>query len=180
MGLLIGVSLVFISFLFFGREQGTYDILITSGLLIAFLFSMSILFGKGGIKTKLLWMAIVILWAFINHLTEPYIIDHSYRIYINENKRVLNEIDTLLMQKKGDISVLNDSVIFQGQQLSRDEIIKLKESRKKLDVYQIYKSENGIYYGLWGFLDVRLGITYLPAGVEPDKHYRHLAESWFR
>ena len=83
------------------------------------------------------------------------------------------------MRKKGDIVLLNDSISSKGDQLTTFESNKLREGRKRLNVYLISKSDNGIYYGLWGFLDVRLGITYWTENKEPDIRYRHLTDNWF-
>jgi hypothetical protein len=83
-----------------------------------------------------------------------------------------------LIHKQGDITILNDS-ISKGVQLTTLESDKLREGRKKLGVYIISKSDNEIYYGLWGFLDVRLGITYLNDIKKPDNNYRHLTGNWF-
>lgn len=179
-GVLVGIALVFVSFLFFGRKQGTYQALLISGLVTTLVFFASILFAKVHIKTKLFWIAIVILLAVVHQLIEPFLIDHSYRIFISENQSELNEINNLLMQKEGDITVSRDTVVSKGGQLSANETMKLKERQEKLGVYTILKFDKGLYYGLWGFLDVRLGISYLPGKSDPQKKYRHLIESWFR
>ena len=177
-GLLIGVALTFVSFLFFGRQQGTYQILNFGGLLVALIFFLTILFGKGHPKTKILWTIVVVLCAVVQQLTEPFLIDTSYRFYISQNKTILTEINNILINKSGDITILNDS-ISKGDQLTTLESDKLREGRNKLGVYIISKSDNGIYYGLWGFLDVRLGITYLTNKIKPDNNYRHLTDNWF-
>ncbi len=177
-GLLIGVVLTFVSFLFFGRQQGTYQILIISGLLTASIFYLTILFGKGQLKAKLFWTVIIVLCTVVQKLTEPFLIDTSYRFYISQNKNILKEINDILIDKRGDITILNDS-ISKGAQLTILENDKLREGRKRLGVYIISKSDNQIYYGLWGFLDVRLGITYLTDNIKPDNNYRHLTGNWF-
>lgn len=177
-GLLSGVVLTFVSFLFFGRQQGAYQILNIGGLVTALIFYLTILFGKGHFKTKIVWTLVVVLCAVVQQLTEPFFIDTSYRLYINQNKNVLTEINNILINKQGEITILNDS-ISNGNQLTTLESDKIREGRKKLDVYIISKSDNGIYYGLWGFLDIRLGITYLTGKVKQDCNYRHLTGNWF-
>ena len=177
-GLCIGVVLTFVSFLFFGRQQGTYQILNIGGLLAALIFYLTILFNKGHLKTKIFWTLVVIVCAVVQQLTEPFLIDTSYRVYISKNKNALTEINNILINKQDDITILNDS-ISKGDQLTILEKGKLREGQKKLGVYIISKSNNGIYYGLWGFLDVRLGITYLTDKVNPGNNYRHLTGNWF-
>jgi len=178
-GLIVGIALIFVSFLFFGRQQGIYQILSVSGFVIALAFFLSIILGKGPKKTKLIWTVVVILLAVIQHLTEPYLIDTSYRMYISGHKAVLDEINAMLMQKRGEVSVLGDSVSCREGTLNANEIAVLKEGREKLGVYIISSLDKGVYYGLWGFLDVRLGITYWLDG-DQGKQYRHLTGNWFR
>jgi hypothetical protein len=177
-GLLIGIAFVFLSFLFFGRQQGIYQILLFGGLVTALIFYLTILFRKGQLKTKIFWTLVVILCIVVQQLTEPLFIDTSYRIYISQNKNVLTEINNILIDKRADITILNDSIT-KSDQLTTFESNKLREGRKKLGVYIISKSNSGIYYGLWGFLDVRLGITYWTEKNEPDNKYRHLTGNWF-
>ena len=130
------------------------------------------------IWTKIFWTVVVVLCAVVQQLTEQFLIDTSYRIYISQNKNILTEINNILIKKQGDITILNDS-ISKGNQLTALESDKLREGRKKLGVYIISKSDKGVYYGLWGFLDVRLGITYWTGSVEPDNNYQHLTGNWF-
>jgi len=177
-GLLIGVALTFVSFLFFGRQQDTYQILLICGLVTALVFYLTILFGKGQLNTKIFWTGVVVLCAVVQQFTAPFLIDTSYRFYISQNKNVLTEINNILINKQGDITILNDS-ISKDDQLTVLESDKLREGRKKLGVSIISKSDNGIYYGLWGFLDVRLGITYLTDKIKADNNYRHLTGNWF-
>jgi hypothetical protein len=178
-GLLIGIVLTFLSFLFFGREQDTYQILLIGGLVTALIFYLVILLSKGHLRTKIFWTFVVILCAVIEQLTQPLLVNSSYRIYISQNKNTLTEINNILMNKKGDIVMLNDNISSKGDQLTTFESSKLREGRKRLDAYIISKSDNGIYYGLWGFLDVRLGVTYWTESKEPDNRYRHLIGNWF-
>jgi len=177
-GLLIGVVSTFLSFLLFDRQQGPYQILNIGGLVAALIFYLVILLGKGLLKTKIFWTVVVVLCAIVQQLTEPFLIDTSYRLYISQNKNVLTEINNILITKQGDITILNES-ISRSDHLTTLESNKLLEGRKKLGVYIISKSDNGIYYGLWGFLDVRLGITYLPDKIKSDNNYRHLTGNWF-
>jgi len=177
-GLLIGVVLTFVSFLFFGRQQGTYQVLLICGLLTALIFYLDILFGKCHVKTKIFWTVVVVLCVVVQQLTEPFLIDTSYRVYISQNKNILTEINNILINKQGDITILNDS-ISKGDQLTALESDKLREGQKKLGTYIISKSDKRIYYGLSGFLDVRLGITYWTGIVKPDNKYQRFTGNWF-
>ena len=178
--LLLGLVLVSTSFLFFGRQQDTYLILNIGGLATALIAYLTILFGKGHIKIKSFWTAIVILSVIVQQFAEPIIIDSSYLIYIRQNKSTLIEINNILLQKSGDITVSADTVITKNDSLTTDETSRLRTDREKLGVYHIAKYDKGVYYGLWGFLDVRLGIAFLPGKRKSDNQYRHLTGNWFR
>jgi hypothetical protein len=178
-GLLTGIASVFVSFLFFARKQDAYNILLLGGLATALIFYLTILFSREQRKAKLIWTAIVFLCAAIQQLVEPILINNSYRIYIHHNKGTLAEINSILMHRKGDITVFSDHVIAEGDSLSEEERSKLLDGREKLGVYQIFKFDQGVYYGMWGFLDVRLGITYLPNSSEAGSQYQHVTGNWF-
>ena len=178
-GLLAGIVLIFVSFLFFGRQHGTYQVLSIGGLAIAFGFYIAILFGKGHLKTKIFWTVFIVIGVIVQYLTEPFLRDISYRIFISQNKNTLTEINNILLKKQDDITILNGN-ISEGNQLSISEGQRLREASKELGAYIISKSDNRIYYGLWGFLDVRLGITYSQNKSKPGSNYWHLTGSWFR
>lgn len=178
-GLLTGLLLVIISFLFFGRHQNLYQILNIGGLAISFIFFLIILLRKGIVKSKIFWSIVVVVFVLLQRVTEPILIDASYRIYIRQNKNTLSSINNILLHKSGDITILNNNITDTNNQLTAYESKELIKGRKKLDVYIISKSDKGIYYGLWGFLDVRLGITYWTDIVKPGSDYRQLSENWF-
>ena len=176
---MVGIAITFLSFLFFARQHETYSILLICGLILSLLFFLRILFGKTSLKAKLLVTGIVIVSIAVQQMTELNLIDTSYKIYITKKKAVLDEVNTILLSKDGNVSILGET-FSDSSNLSNSEINKLKESRKKLGVYMISKTENSVYYGLWGFLDVRLGISYLTQKPTADKGKRHLKGSWYR
>ena len=179
-GLIVGIASIFVSFLFVGRQQGAYQILLLTGLATAFIFYLTILFGKERPRSKLLWTTLVIACAALQWLTEPILVDTSYRYYISQHQSTLTELNDILQRKQGDVFILNDSITSKSDTLTLHEIEMLKKGRKDLGVYLISKTDNEIYYGLWGFLDVRLGITNLTTQKGTDGKYRHLTASWFR
>jgi hypothetical protein len=178
-GLLVGIASIFLSFLFAGRQQGTYQILLLGGLAAAFVFYLTILFGRDKLKSKLFWSALVVACGVLQWLTEPILVDTSYRYYISQNQSTLNELNDILQRKQGEVFMSNDTVTAKSDTLTFAEKEKLKRGRKDLGVYMISKSDEGIYYGLWGFLDVRLGITYFPTPKPNSDRYRHLTGNWF-
>jgi hypothetical protein len=154
--------------------------MLLAGLLISGICYLWILFGCETIKSKLLWTGIVALGAVLNWLTESYFIDSSYRIYLHQFKEELAETNALLKNKPGEVWIINDSIsVKNGPALMPVEKQKLLQRIKRLGTYMILKTDSTIYYGLWGFLDVRLGLTYAISGSQPHEHSRHLKGNWF-
>ena len=179
-GLIIGIVLVFISFLFFGRQQNVYSILIISGLLLSLISYIVILVSKASLKSKIVCSGFVILCIILQQLTEGILIDASFRIYIKNNKKLLAELNTMLAHKHGDITIIQDSIHSLGEPLTASERNMLSNGRKELGVYMISSSKKEIYYGLYGFLDIRLGIRYPLDKVETSDNYRFLTDNWYR
>ena len=178
-GLLMGLVFVIMSFIFFGRQQNIYNFFLIGGLVISLIFFLIILFSKGTLKSKAFWTVVVILFVALQRLTEPLLIDSSYRIYIRQNESVLTAINNILIQKTGDITILNDSITQKRDQFTNQESQELIKGQKKLGTYLISKTDKGIYYGLWGFLDVRLGIIYLTDTTKRESNSRRLKGNWF-
>lgn len=176
-----GLLLVFISFLFYGRQAGTYMFLLTSGLLISLVSFIILLLSKKSRKTKIIWTIIVLLAAGLHYLTEPFLIKSSYLIYVYSNADELKAINNILSSHDGEINIDRYSVVAKSSQLSAQEIQRLKHLREKVDAYIIWKSNSSVYYGLYGFLDIRLGVVYVITGDKPTMQMvqRHLVDKWF-
>jgi hypothetical protein len=178
-GLTLGLFSTIISFLFFGRQQGTYQILVLSGLFVSLIFYLTILFGKETIKSKTIWTLVVVLAGTIQWLTEPLLIKSSYLIYLNSNDEELVVVNNILKDKSGEIHILNDNITDKNNLLTQAEKDSLVNLRQELNVYMISKTDNGIYYGLWGFLDVRIGLTYWTKTEKPKESITQLKDKWY-
>jgi hypothetical protein len=177
--LTIGLLSVITSFLFFGRQQGTYLLLLLSGLLVSSIFYLAILFSKDNIKSKLTWTLVIVVAITVQWLAEPILIKSSYLIYLNRNNKELTEVNNILKYKSGDISLLNDNLIDHRGLLTKTEKENLIKLKQKLDVNIISKTDNAIYFGLWRFLDVRLGITYKLESKFPNESFQQLKGNWY-
>jgi hypothetical protein len=179
-GSITGILAVLLSFLFFGRRQEVYLLLLNSGIIISLICFLWILFGSGTIKAKMAWTGIFALGIILNWLTESYFIYASYRIYLAHHKNELAKVNEILKNKPGEIWILRDSISEKsGSTLSSAEKQALLQEKEKLGVYLILKSDSTIYYGLWGFLDVRLGLTYSLSDRLPNSQYHRLDGNWF-
>jgi hypothetical protein len=122
---------------------------------------------------------LIVLAVFLNRLIEPRLIDWSYLIYLNGHNSELARVNEILQNKAGEISIFRDEVSDQEGLLRKVEENELLELIEKLDVYIISKTNQGVYYGLWGFLDVRLGIMFWTGTDPPNSNFRHLNGKWF-
>ena len=177
----VGLLLVFISFLFHGRQQGAYLLLLVSGLVISFVSYLAVLLSKKSWRAKLIWTAIVLLSAGMEFIVEPLLVKSSYLIYLSSNSDDLNKINEILTTHEGEISIDKDTIISTTAQLDPDELKLLESLREEVDSYFISKSNAGISYGLFGFLDVRLGVSYV---IDRDKVagqviLTHLVDNWY-
>lgn len=178
-GLTLGLFSTIISFLFFGRQQGTYQILLVSGFVVSLTFYLTILFGKETTKSKIVWTLVVVLTGTIQWLTEPLLIKSSYLIYLNSNNEELVAVNNMLKDKSGEIHILNDNITDKSNLLTQTEKDNLVKFRQELNVYMISKTDNGVYYGLWGFLDVRIGLTYWTKSDKPKEGMTKLKDKWY-
>jgi hypothetical protein len=178
-GLASGLFSTIISFIFFGRQQETYQLLLIGGVFVSLVFFLTILFSKGTIKSKVVLIIVVLFAILIQWLTEPLLIKTSFSIFLNKNIKELTIVNNILSKKTGEISIYNDKISDKLGTLTQSEKENLIKLRKKLNVYIIVKTDNEIYFGLWGFLDVRLGIIHLTKNEKPNISYQHLKDNWY-
>ncbi len=145
---------------------------------MSFVCFLSVLFAKGTLKRKVVLTSVVAIGVSVNWLTEPLLIDISYRIFIRQHERELFEANKILQNKRGDIWITRDSITDRNEELSVTEKQKLLKVREKVGVYMILKKDSTIYYDLWGFLDVRLGLTY-NLDKNLSSQYRHSKGNWY-
>jgi hypothetical protein len=179
-GLIAGIFAVLTSFLFVGRQHETYQLMILAGLLLSGVCFFWILFGRGTAKSKLMWAGIVAVGVVLNWVTENYFTNSSYQIYLHQFRKELDATNEILKNKSGEVWIINDSISLKnGPGLLSTEKQRLLQKKEKLGTYMILKTDSTIYYGLWGFLDVRLGLTYSIYGVQPNEQSKRLTGNWF-
>jgi len=120
-GLTLGLLSTIISFIFFGRQQETYQLLLIGGFLTSIVFFIMILFRKGTIKSKVIWTIVVLIAMVIQWLSAPLLIKTSYSIFLNKNIKELTIVNTILSKKAGFISILNEKVTDSNNILTQTE-----------------------------------------------------------
>lgn len=176
----LGLLMVIVSFLFFGRRMDLYIDFLLIGLAVSAISFLIILITKDSWKSKLLWGGVLIVAIVIQIFSEPLMINGSYRIYLNSHYKELNEIAVLLQNKPSDITVLNNEVTRGDSLLTLEERGKLESLSKKTGAFIISKSDEYIYFGLYGRLDEGGGASYWFGKVAPDKNrFTRLKGNWY-
>lgn len=174
--LLSGILLTIFSFLFFGRRQATYGRLLSAGLLLAGISFLFILF-KDNRKGKWLWILVVIISVVIEQLTEPFLIRYSYKLFIGQNNKLLTEVNQIMRSKTHDVFYLRDSE--DSGKFSIDERSKIRQLFSQTGIYMIIKDSARVYYGTYGMLDVRLGVSYFYSDKIPGDRYERIIDKWY-
>ena len=178
-GLIIGIVLIFLSFLFFARAPFTYTGLLVGGLLVSGVFYLSILFSKRTVINKSAWSIICVGAYLILTFVEPLIIKSSYLIFLHSNQADLDEINNLVWRGSAEVWIGREEIIDKQNLLSSQNQKRLLELRQKIGAYSIVASKEGVYYGLDGFLDVRHGVLYSTIDSENRKGLKPLKDSWY-
>ncbi len=178
-GLITGLILMTVSFLFYARLHDTFQLLLFCGVLLSLLSYLIILCSKGTINTKSISTMVVVCAILIQPFTSSLFIKASYLIFLKYNKKALTEVNNILGKQIGDVVVLNGIITDKNKLLTKTEIETLVKLRKELGVYMIAKSSDEIYYGLWGFLDNRLGVHFQLKNENQQYLKNHLFGKWF-
>ena len=178
MVLLFGMLLTFSSFLFWGRQQGTYVIMLVSGISIA-LFSFILVIIKDSVKSKWQWLAIVCAAIILQRLIEPILINLSFQILLYANKNIFKESNRILTSKPTEIyywdkTSFDTSKLF--TQIEKQSIVALFD---KANILYISKNKEQVYYETYGLLDARIGMSYFYKGLTPTTRLRKIYGWWY-
>jgi len=177
--LLIGVLTIILSFLWFGRDTDTYDIIILVGLAITTISFLIILFKEDSLKQKLFWTFVVIVSVGLQWLTEPLLVRLSYRLFIKQHEKSLVSMTELIKAKKNDLFLSPSTELLTRNGFTQPEVNQIKKDLKDTKISLIQKDSNKIFYRTWGMLDVSHGIYYFYSSDKPDKRYKHIFDNWY-
>jgi hypothetical protein len=177
----VGLSFFLLSFLWVAINIGVYLFFLIAGIFISTMFYFYILNRKDTLRNKLICTGLILCTILINNITRIQFIDWSFLIYTSYNQDHLNRAN-LIIQNKTDLYIFNvDEVIEESDQFN-DSDIELKKLMEDIGVKYIIKGNNSIYYGLYGFLDDRIGINYIFGDVIKEKSgrpLRKIKDSWY-
>jgi hypothetical protein len=177
-GLTFGLLTVISSNLFFGRQMEIYLLLFVSGLLVSLIFYLVILFNKKPFRSKLIWTLVILISVAIQWMIGPLLVKGSYLIFLKSNKAELSAINHILVKKPGDFTIINNQ-INDSTKFTQSERESIHILQHKINVRIILKTDDDVYYGLWGFLDNRIGVSYWIKRDKPDSSYHYLTGDWY-
>lgn len=169
---------IILSFLWFGRDTGTYDLMITTGLVIASISFLVILF-KDTLKSKLVWTLVVIASIGLQWLTEPLLVKLSYRHFVKQHENNLNTVTELIKSKKKDLLLSRSSELWTRNGFEQSEVNTIQDALKGTGISLIHKDSSKIFYRTWGMLDLSHGIFYFYNGDKPDNRYKKIFGNWY-
>ena len=177
--LLIGIVTIIFSFLFFGRDTGTYDILITAGLIISTASFLFVLFKKDTVKSKILWALVVIASVGLQWLTEPIFVKTSYSIFIKSNTSRLTQLNAIVMTKQNEFLFIPSSEKIISKDFTETEVKEIQSLISGTNISLIQKDSQKLFYRTFGMLDVSHGVYYFYDSAKPDKSYKHISGNWY-
>lgn len=138
-----GIFLVFGSFLFFARAMNTYNNLLLVGLVLSAIGLSLIIFGKSSKKERITLLGLTVLLMFCQYITEPFLINSSYRIYFSEHRSDLEQMNSILSNSEHTTYFFDDE---NNQGLSEPEFETVKRLKAQTGVQFISVSQDKIYY----------------------------------
>jgi hypothetical protein len=175
--LLTGMASTILSFLFYGRNMTTYDILLLVGIVLSLISFVAVII-KDDSKRKILWILIVIIGIAIQHLTEQWLIKQSFKIFVSRNEQILNAVNKIFISKPPGLAVLANS-LDKSKFFSLDEKRDINKLFNNTSVYIVSSDSLSVYYGTFGFLDVRIGVRYFYTYNVPHKSLHHIFDKWY-
>jgi hypothetical protein len=177
--LIAGIGTVIFSFLFFGRDAGTYGSLITIGLVIAIISYLAIIFKKGILKNKIFGTLIVVALVVLQQVTEPFLIKKSYSLFISNNQSKLTKLNSMFLTKPNGFLFLPGLDTIVSKEFESSEIKQIYSLIAGTSISLIEKDSQKIFYRTYGMLDVSNGVFYFYGSNKPDKRFKHIYGNWF-
>jgi hypothetical protein len=178
--LVFGYVALYASFLFSAKNLNTAILMFLGGTVVVIAGLIVIIVGKTRVITKSIWIVSLVIAVAFGNLAIPALKKSSYLIYLYSNEEQLTEINEILVNHPGDFYMHTDKITTDSMQLTEKETQRLIELGREVDSYMIWKSESEVYYGLFGFMGTRTGITYCIVSDCPIMPYSpmELTENW--
>jgi len=176
--LLVGITMVILSFIFFSREDRIYSNILLAGLILSGLGYVLILFKESNIKLKIIWTLILISGVAIQYVTEKPLIKKSYSIFINKNFQILDAANEIINLKPDGIYGLDSSDLRMGK-LNEIEFSRLQALKEKAGVRFISKESDRIFYCLSGAIDIYNGVYFINKIHNDGPTFNHLKDKWY-
>ena len=178
--LLVGIVTIYTSFLFFGRDTDTYDILIITGLIISTISFLVVVFKKDILKSKMIWTIIIVGCIGLQRLTEPMFIKISYGIFLKINDSKLTKLNSIMLTKNnGDILFIPNSDKAVLVKFTDQEINEIQQLLLGTKISLVEKDSQRVFYRTFGMLDVSHGVYYFYGKDKPSKRFKLISGNWY-
>ena len=178
--LLIGTLIVITSFLFFGRDTETYDILLILGLVITTISLLVVVFKKDTTRNKIIWTVILIGCVGVQRLTEPLLIKLSYIIFVKSNDSRLDRLNNIVLAKKnGDLLFIPNSDKAVLTKFTDYEITEIQQLLSGTNISLILKDDQRVFYRTFGMIDISHGVYYFYGKDKPSTRFKHILGNWY-
>ncbi len=153
--------------------------MLLTGLFLAGIGYILILFKEKTFKQKILWTLILFCGVVIQFLTEGYLIKQSYSIFINNNYQLLIKANEIIISKPEGIYGLNSTTEKSLGNFSEDELSILATLGEKAKVLFISKDNNRIFYCLSGAIDIHNGVYFISKLNLDEPKFNHIKDNWY-
>jgi hypothetical protein len=177
--LLIGILTTILSFLWYGRDSFTYDLIILAGLTIAAISFLVILFKEKTIKNKTFWFLVVIASVGLQQLTNPFFIKVSYKHFIKQHENSLTSTTELIKTKKNIRFLLKSAELLTRENFTQQEVNQVVEGLKKTRIFFIEKDSSKITYRTVSMIDGSHSFYYFYSGDKPNERYKQIFNNWY-
>lgn len=169
--LVAGILCVIFSFLFFGREQDIYSVLLASGLFLSGISFLAVIIKDKG-KSRLIWFGVVVAAIGILQLSQAWIIGKSFQILITRHQSLFDQANTIMLRKPNDLTFWSYDHKDSPANFNAHERQVLESLKRKAGLTYISKTSTRIFYETYGFLDVRGGVSYFYKDSADNRFYK--------
>jgi hypothetical protein len=132
------------------------------------------------IKSKLIGLTGTIFVAILSFVATPSLRSISMRMYIFENNDELHQIINIYSTCKAP-TCNHNTYKSSSRCLTREDQHKIEQLKVSTEVYTVISDSSQTYFGLFGFMNTRIGIWYTTDGTKPEAahHFTKLSKNWY-
>lgn len=174
-----GLMLILAGDYYFGRRMDLRDRLIWTGLAVMLASLVWMLVARTTAKEKYLWLILLVVGFLAVDWLSPMVSSLSLRRYIAQHRTQLEETNRILTRNPGEVALIDIRITGDSTNLNPEDRARLEDLQRSLGAEMIYEHEGKVRYELWGFLDDRIGLTYVEGATPAGEGLRRLEDRWY-